>query len=62
LNFLSAKNFILCQDSSDPKVRDEPIMQFGKTQKSTYSLDYKYPLNALQAFGICLSTFCWEAV
>jgi tubby-related protein 1 len=32
------------------------ILQFGKRKKNVYALDFTYPINAIQAFGICLST------
>lgn len=32
-------------------------MQFGRVGVDSFSLDYQYPLNAVQAFGIALSSF-----
>ncbi|GMI63102.1 hypothetical protein ScalyP_jg1278 [Parmales sp. scaly parma] len=56
----SAKNFLLCHEGDTGKEADDAILQFGKSQKSCYALDYKHPLSPLQALGICLSTFAWE--
>ena len=36
---------------------DYIILQFGKTGKDSFTMDYQYPLSALQAFGIVLSSF-----
>lgn len=33
------------------------ILQFGKTDKDIFTMDYRYPLSAFQAFAICLSSF-----
>jgi tubby-related protein 1 len=47
----SVKNFQLqAQDAEDT------VLQFGRVSKDKFTLDYGYPLNALQAFAICLST------
>jgi len=32
-------------------------MQFGKIDADIFTVDYNYPLNALQAFAIALSSF-----
>lgn len=32
-------------------------MQFGRVNESTFSMDFQYPLNALQAFSIALTSF-----
>ncbi|KAF7126701.1 hypothetical protein RHSIM_Rhsim11G0083100 [Rhododendron simsii] len=39
---------------SDP---DKIILQFGKVGKDLFTMDYRYPLSAFQAFAICLSSF-----
>lgn len=39
---------------SDP---DKIILQFGKVGKDMFTMDYRYPLSAFQAFAICLSSF-----
>ncbi|KAG7599501.1 Tubby-like C-terminal [Arabidopsis suecica] len=36
---------------------DEMILQFGKVGKDMFTMDYRYPLSAFQAFAICLSSF-----
>ncbi|CAN6219847.1 unnamed protein product [Urochloa humidicola] len=36
---------------------DDVILQFGKIGKDLFSMDYRYPLSAFQAFAICLSSF-----
>ncbi|XP_065880787.1 tubby-like F-box protein 5 [Euphorbia lathyris] len=33
------------------------ILQFGKIGKDIFTMDYRYPLSAFQAFAICLSSF-----
>lgn len=42
------------QSSSD---QDKIILQFGKVGKDMFTMDYRYPLSAFQAFAICLSSF-----
>uniref|UniRef100_A0A1A9W3N3 Protein king tubby n=1 Tax=Glossina brevipalpis TaxID=37001 RepID=A0A1A9W3N3_9MUSC len=49
----SVKNFQLVHDS-DP---DYIVMQFGRTSEDLFTMDYRYPLCALQAFAIALSSF-----
>jgi len=49
----SVKNFQLCHHSNP----DHIIMQLGKIDKDIFNLDFRYPLSALQAFGIALSSF-----
>ena len=58
----SAKNFVMFKgnDLQNPKETSEAVLQFGKTQRGTYSCDYRFPLSALQAFGVALTTFAWE--
>lgn len=36
---------------------DKILLQFGKIGKDIFTMDYRYPLSAFQAFGICLSSF-----
>ncbi|KAK1303810.1 Tubby-like F-box protein 10 [Acorus calamus] len=33
------------------------ILQYGKIGKDLFTMDYRYPLSAFEAFGICLSSF-----
>ncbi|CAL1390794.1 unnamed protein product [Linum trigynum] len=42
------------QSQSD---HDKIILQFGKVGKDMFTMDYRYPLSAFQAFAICLSSF-----
>jgi len=49
----SVKNFQICH-SSKP---DFVIMQLGKIDLNEFNMDFRYPLSALQAFGIALSSF-----
>ena len=49
----SVKNFQLIHDS-DP---DYIVMQFGRTADDIFTMDFRYPLCALQAFQIALSSF-----
>nr|XP_043635958.1 tubby-like F-box protein 8 [Erigeron canadensis] len=36
---------------------DQVLLQFGKVGKDIFTMDYRYPLSAFQAFAICLSSF-----
>ena len=49
----SVKNFQLVADNDHNHV----ILQFGKISKNVFTMDYQWPINALQAFAICLSSF-----
>lgn len=35
---------------------DKVIIQFGKTAKDVFTMDYCYPVSAFQSFAICLSS------
>lgn len=37
--------------------QDKVLVQFGKIGKDIFTMDYRYPLSAFQAFTICLSSF-----
>ena len=50
----SVKNFQLA-DSRDET--EATLLQFGKVGKDAFTMDYAYPMSALQAFAICLSSF-----
>ncbi|KAH9289652.1 hypothetical protein KI387_033769 [Taxus chinensis] len=58
----SVKNFQLVA-SPEPNQpisqndHEKVILQFGKVGKDMFTMDYRYPLSAFQAFAICLSTF-----
>ncbi|NP_001116953.1 tubby-related protein 3 [Xenopus tropicalis] len=49
----SVKNFQIVHDN-DP---DYIVMQFGRVAEDFFTLDYSYPLCALQAFSVALSSF-----
>lgn len=51
----SAKNFQLGVSHKPEHV----LCQFGKIAPQTFGLDFKYPLSAIQAFGISLTTLFW---
>lgn len=53
----SVKNFQLCNMARDP---DTVLMQFGRVGKDAFTMDYQWPLCALQAFGIALSSFDYK--
>lgn len=36
---------------------DYIIMQFGKIEQDTFTMDFRYPLSPVQAFGIALTSF-----
>lgn len=38
----------------------EAIMQFGKSSLARFTLDFRFPLSPLQAFGIALASFAAE--
>lgn len=40
-----------------PSVADYIVMQFGRVAEDIFTLDYNYPMCALQAFAIGLSSF-----
>ncbi|KAG8072033.1 hypothetical protein GUJ93_ZPchr0006g40895 [Zizania palustris] len=58
----SVKNFQLVA-SVDPSLgipaaeQEKVILQFGKIGKDIFTMDYRYPLSAFQAFAICLTSF-----
>ncbi|KAM3671305.1 tubby protein homolog isoform 1-T1 [Ammospiza maritima maritima] len=49
----SVKNFQIIHDN-DP---DYIVMQFGRVAEDVFTMDYNYPMCALQAFSIALSSF-----
>jgi hypothetical protein len=58
----SVKNFqlVAAVDSSHNVAvaeQEKVILQFGKIGKDIFTMDYRYPLSAFQAFAICLSSF-----
>lgn len=57
----SVKNFqLVASPASGQPARPEHekvILQFGKVGKDVFTMDYRYPISAFQAFAICLSSF-----
>eukprot|EP00475_Leptophrys_vorax_P009647 TRINITY_DN16387_c0_g2_i2.p1 TRINITY_DN16387_c0_g2~~TRINITY_DN16387_c0_g2_i2.p1 ORF type:complete len:371 (+),score=-31.82 TRINITY_DN16387_c0_g2_i2:166-1113(+) len=56
----SVKNFQLIEGNGGGGVEDADrpvLLQFGKIGKDVFTMDYRYPLSAFQAFAICLSSF-----
>ncbi|GAB2284379.1 Tubby-like F-box protein 7 [Dionaea muscipula] len=58
----SVKNLqlIATQDQSQPGGKgdeEEVLLQFGKVSDDTFTMDYRQPLSAFQAFAICLTSF-----
>ncbi|KAM3822480.1 tubby-related protein 2 isoform 2-T4 [Vipera latastei] len=49
----SVKNFQIISED-DP---DYIVLQFGRVAADVFTMDYRFPLCALQAFAICLSSF-----
>ncbi|CAF0991083.1 unnamed protein product [Rotaria sordida] len=49
----SVKNFQIVHDDD----QDYTCMQFGRVSDDVFTCDFKYPLCAVQAFGIALSSF-----
>ncbi|CAN4112821.1 unnamed protein product [Withania somnifera] len=56
----SVKNFQLVASPENGVAgpeNEKVILQFGKVGKDMFTMDYRYPLSAFQAFTICLSSF-----
>ncbi|EEF45478.1 tubby-like F-box protein 3 [Ricinus communis] len=56
----SVKNFqlVASPENGPPGPEHEKIiLQFGKVGKDLFTMDYRYPISAFQAFAICLSSF-----
>ncbi|MBA0786070.1 hypothetical protein Gotri_024920 [Gossypium trilobum] len=56
----SVKNFQLVASPENGPAGTEHekiILQFGKVGKDLFTMDYRYPISAFQAFAICLSSF-----
>ncbi|VDD91915.1 unnamed protein product [Enterobius vermicularis] len=49
----SVKNFQIIH----PDNPDYIVMQFGRISDEQFTMDYRYPLSAVQAFGITMSSF-----
>ncbi|XP_010535040.1 PREDICTED: tubby-like F-box protein 7 [Tarenaya hassleriana] len=52
----SVKNFQLSQPSGKGD-EETVLLQFGKVGDDTFTVDYRQPLSAFQAFAICLTSF-----
>lgn len=48
----SIKNFQLACETTG----DATVLQFGRVGDETFTMDYEYPLSAVQAFAICLAS------
>ncbi|GBG32192.1 Tubby protein-like [Hondaea fermentalgiana] len=72
----SSKNLIFCLDRESDKLSPQPsassapekfatedrvVLQFGKYNDERFNLDFRFPLAPVQAFGIALSLFNWQA-
>ena len=58
----SVKNFQLVAAAENHQnvplaEQEKVILQFGKIGKDIFTMDYRYPLSAFQAFALCLSSF-----
>lgn len=56
----SVKNFqLVASEENGPagQEHDKVILQFGKVGKDLFTMDYRYPISAFQAYAICLSSF-----
>ncbi|KAJ3256026.1 hypothetical protein HDU77_003440 [Chytriomyces hyalinus] len=49
----SVKNFQIVHDHD----LDYILMQFGRVESDKFTMDFKYPMTAVQAFGIALTSF-----
>lgn len=43
-----------------PDELETVIVQFGRVGKDLFTLDFRFPLSPLQAFGIALSSFDYK--
>ncbi|XP_068658569.1 tubby-like F-box protein 3 [Aristolochia californica] len=56
----SVKNFqLVASPENGPagQEHEKVLLQFGKVGKDLFTMDYRYPISAFQAFAICLSSF-----
>ncbi|XP_071452538.1 protein king tubby isoform X2 [Hetaerina americana] len=49
----SVKNFQIVHESDEEYI----VMQFGRVAEDVFTMDYRYPMCALQAFAVALSSF-----
>mmetsp|Transcript_103239 Transcript_103239/g.301129 ORF Transcript_103239/g.301129 Transcript_103239/m.301129 type:complete len:240 (-) Transcript_103239:152-871(-) len=54
----SAKNFQIVPECSQKP--EHMVCQFAKIKPDVFSLDFRYPLNLIQAFAASLTTMFWE--
>lgn len=54
----SAKNFQLLPEYSQKP--EHMVCQYAKIGLDTFALDFRYPLNLIQAFGASLTTMFWQ--
>jgi len=54
----SAKNFQLVPEYSQRP--EHMVCQYAKLKPGAYSLDFRYPLNVIQAFAASITTMFWE--
>ncbi|CAL9775863.1 unnamed protein product [Musa acuminata subsp. burmannicoides] len=47
----------MLSEPAAPSEHDKVILQFGKVAKDMFTMDFRYPLSAFQAFAICLTSF-----
>ncbi len=50
--------FFFVTSDDDPQV----VLQFGRIGPYKFNLDFQFPLNAIQAFGIALSSFDYQSM
>ena len=48
----SVKNFQLV----DSEMQSNVVVQFGRTDSSSFNMDVRYPFSIIQAFALCLSS------
>lgn len=56
-NFAQWASSNQCPGSPPPSAADYIVMQFGRVAEDVFTMDYNYPMCALQAFAIALSSF-----
>ncbi|GMS84897.1 hypothetical protein PENTCL1PPCAC_7072, partial [Pristionchus entomophagus] len=49
----SVKNFQIVHEKDEEYI----VMQFGRVSQDSFSMDFRYPLSAIQAFGIAMTSF-----
>ena len=64
VRWASVKNFQLCNvdsvhlmDTNNTNTPEDVILQMGKYNANRFHVDFKYPMTAFQALGICLAQF-----